>query len=191
MKNERRWRADSPEFRAVVERIDAVMEMTSRLNLLPYSAADERRALLVEIFGCPLPHKVTIKPPFFTDYGLNIDLGDRVFVNQGCSFLDLGGIRVGDRSLIGPGVTLATAGHPIELPDRYEYVTAAPIVIEEDVWIGAAATVAPGVTIGRGSVIGAGAVVARDVPPLTVVTGQSFTTRRRISDQANTAGPGR
>ncbi len=176
------WRTSSPEFHAVVERIDLVMELASRLNALPYSAKDAQRELLEQILGYPLPHKVTIKPPFFTDYGLGIELGDRVFVNQGCSFLDLGGIRIGDRSLIGPRVSLVTAGHPVELVDRHSYVTTAPIVIEEDVWIGASATVAPGVTIGHGSVVGAGAVVAQDVPPMTIVTAVAFTTRRTIGE---------
>jgi acetyltransferase-like isoleucine patch superfamily enzyme len=77
-------------------------------------------------------------------------------------------------------VTLSTAGHPVELDERYDFITHAPIVIEDDVWIGAAATIAPGVTIGRGSVVGAGAVVAKDVPPMSVVTGTSVVERRRL-----------
>ena len=72
------------------------------------------------------------------------------------------------------------AGHPVELDERYDFITHAPIVIEDDVWIGAAATVTPGVTIGRGSVVGAGAVVAKDVPPMSVVTGTSVVERRRL-----------
>lgn len=121
-------------------------------------------------------------PPFFTDYGLGIEQGERVFVNQGCSFLDAGGITIGDRSLIGPRVTLATAGHPVELADRRDYITLAPIVVEEDVWIGASAPIAPGVTVGRGSVIGAGTVVAEDVPPMSVVTASNQVLRRSLAD---------
>jgi acetyltransferase-like isoleucine patch superfamily enzyme len=105
--------------------------------------------------------------------------------NQGCFFLELGGITVGDRALIGPGVTLTTAGHPVELEERYEFITHAPIVIEDDVWIGAAATITPGVTIGRGSVVGAGTVVAKDVPPLSVVTGTSLVDRRRADSSSS------
>ena len=82
--------------------------------------------------------------------------------------------------MIGPGVTLSTGGHPIELADRYDFLTHAPIVIEADVWIGAAATITQGVTIGHGSVIGAGAVVAKDVPPLTVVTSSGAVERKRL-----------
>lgn len=103
-----------------------------------------------------------------------------MFINQGCIFLDYGGITIGDRVLIGPRVTLSTAGHPVELDERYDFITHAPIVIEDDVWIGAAATITPGVTIGRGSVVGAGAVVAKDVPPLNVVTATSVVERKRL-----------
>jgi acetyltransferase-like isoleucine patch superfamily enzyme len=102
-------------------------------------------------------------------------------VNQGCYLLDFGGISIGDRTMIGPGVTLSTAGHPVEPAERYDFITHAPIVIESDVWVGAAATIAPGVRIGRGSVVGAGAVVAKDVPALSVVTGHGHVERRRLS----------
>ena len=77
-------------------------------------------------------------------------------------------------------MTLSTAGHPVEIDERYEFITHAPIVIEDDVWIGAAATITPGVTIGRGSVVGAGAVIAKDVPPLSIVTATTVVDRRRL-----------
>jgi acetyltransferase-like isoleucine patch superfamily enzyme len=153
--------------------------------VLPFSEIDARNALLGEILGEPLPGTVTIYPPFYSDYGLGIEFGERVFVNQGCYFLDFGGISIGDRTMIGPGVTLTTAGHPIELAERYDFITYAQIVIESDVWIGAAATIAPGVRIGHGSVIGAGAVVARDVPALAVVTGTSFVERKHLAPPAS------
>jgi acetyltransferase-like isoleucine patch superfamily enzyme len=156
------------------------MELTSRLNVLPFSHLEARNSLLEQILGRPVPDTVTIYPPFYSDYGLHIELGDRVFVNQGCYFLDFGGISIGDRTMIGPQVTLSTAGHPVELAERYDFLTHAPIVIESDVWIGAAATIAPGVTIGHGSVVGAGTVVASDVPPMSVVTGTGSVERRRL-----------
>ena len=112
-----------------------------------------------------------------------------MFINQGCYFPDLGGITIGDRVLIGPRVTLSTAGHPVELDERYDFLTHAPILIEDDVWIGAAATVTPGVTIGRGSVIGAGAVVAKDVPAMSVVTGSSVVERRRQATHLTGSSP--
>ncbi len=161
------------------------MNLTSRLNMLPFDDVDARRQLLGEIFGGAIPDSLSILPPFYCDYGLGASFGERVFINQGCFFLDFGGITIGDRVLIGPGVTLSTAGHPVELDERYDFITHAPIVIEEDVWIGAAATITPGVTIGRGSVVGAGAVVAKDVPPLSVVTGTSVVERRRLRHDAS------
>lgn len=156
------------------------MDLTSRLNVLPFGDVEQRNALLAEILGRPLPDSVTIYPPFYCDHGLGIEFGEQVFVNQGCHFSDVGGISIGDRALIGPMVTLTTSGHPVELAERRNGVTMAPIVIEEDAWIGAAATICPGVTIGRGAVVGAGTVVAKDVPPLTVVTSGDFVVRRSL-----------
>ncbi|MEU8714216.1 sugar O-acetyltransferase [Streptomyces sp. NPDC048663] len=180
MRNEQRIRSRTPESRAFVERVQLVMTLTARLNTLPFDDLDARKALLGEIFGRPLPDSLSILPPFYCDYGLGATFGEKVFINQGCYFLDLGGITIGDRVLIGPGVTLSTAGHPVELGERYDGITHAPIVIEDEVWIGAAATITPGVTIGRGSVVGAGSVVAKDVPAMSVVTGTSVVERRRL-----------
>lgn len=180
MFQEQRLQTRTPESRRFAERVQVVMELTSRLNVLPFSQIEEREALLSQILGRPLPSTVTIYPPFYSDYGLGLEFGERVFVNQGCYFLDFGGISIGDRTMIGPGVTLSTGGHPVELAERYDFITHAPIVIDSDVWIGAGATITPGVTIGHGSVVGAGTVVAKDVPPLTVVTGTSFIERKQL-----------
>ena len=166
------------------------MELTSRLNVLPFRDLDARDQLLSEILGRPVPESLTIYPPFYCDYGLGLEFGEKVFVNQGCYFLDYGGIAIGDRVMIGPGVTLSTAGHPVQPAERYDFITHAPIVIASDVWIGAAATVAPGVTIGQGSVVGAGAVVAADVPEMTVVTASSFVERKRLDHAAGRAQGG-
>ncbi|MGZ4629981.1 sugar O-acetyltransferase [Oryzihumus sp.] len=180
MRHEQRLRTRTPESRAFAERVQLVMTLASRLNALPFDDLDARRELLAEIFGSPIPDSLSILPPFYCDYGLGASFGDRVFINQGCFFLDFGGITIGDRVLIGPRVTLSTAGHPVDPDERYDFITHAPIVIEDDVWIGAAATITPGVTVGRGSVVGAGAVVARDIPPLSVVTGTSVVERTRL-----------
>jgi acetyltransferase-like isoleucine patch superfamily enzyme len=180
VRNEQRLRTRTHESRAFAERVQLVINLTSRLNVLPFDDLDARRTVLTEIFGKPIPDSLSILPPFYCDYGLKASFGERVFINQGCFFLDYGGITIGDRVLIGPRVTLSTAGHPVELDERYDFITHAPIVIEDDVWIGAAATITPGVTIGRGSVVGAGAVVAKDVPPLSVVTATSVVERKRL-----------
>jgi acetyltransferase-like isoleucine patch superfamily enzyme len=180
MLEERRIRTRTPEWRTIFERVQVAMELTSRLNVLPFSDVDSRDALLAELLGRPLPDRAIIFPPFYCTQGLGIELGERASVGQACSFLDVGGITIGARTMISPKVTLITEGHPIELADRYDYVTMAPIVIESDVWIGAAATVLPGVTVGHGSVVGAGAVVAKDVPPMTVVTGGGHVERKSL-----------
>lgn len=181
MRNEQRLPTRTPESRAVADRVRVVMDLTARLNAWPFDDVEGRRALLAEIFGAPPPESLVVLPPFYCDHGLGASFGERVFINQGCFFLDLGGITIGDRVLIGPRVTLSTAGHPVEVAERFDHLTHAPIVIEDDVWIGAAATVTPGVTIGRGSVVGAGAVVAKDVPPMSVVTASSQVERKRLS----------
>ncbi|NYI43543.1 acetyltransferase-like isoleucine patch superfamily enzyme [Nocardioides aromaticivorans] len=179
MRDEQRLPTRTPESRAFAERVQVAMALCARLNALPFDDLEGRRVLLGEIFGGTVPDSLSILPPFHSDYGLGATFGERVFINQGCYFLDLGGITLGDRVMIGPGVTLTTAGHPVELRERYDFITHAPITVEDDVWIGAGATVTPGVTIGRGSVVGAGTVVARDVPPMSVVTGTSVVERKR------------
>lgn len=161
----------SPEFAAMVERVLQVTELTSRLNALPFEDAAGRAELLERILGRPLPAHVTIYPPFYTDHGLNLELSERVFVNQGCTFLDYAGIRIGARTMIGPKVTFITSGHPVDPVERRLYLTGEPIDVAENVWIGAGATILPGVTIGRDAVIAAGAIVAEDVPAQSLVAG--------------------
>ena len=164
----------------MTERTQVVMDLTSRLNVLRHSDLEARRAILAEILGRPVPETLTLYPPFYCDYGLGLEFGERVFVNQNCAFYDMGGITIGDRTMIGPGVTLSTAGHPVEPAERFDGITVAPIAIESNVWIGANATVTPGVRIGSGSVIAAGAVVAKDVPPNCVVSSSGYIKRRDL-----------
>ncbi|MFD0054166.1 DapH/DapD/GlmU-related protein [Streptomyces sp. NPDC127168] len=161
----------TPEFARHAKRIEEVTDATSRLNVLPFSDSDGRAELLSVVFGGPLPESVTIYPPFFTEYGLNTTFGKNVFVNQGCTFMDKGGIRIGNGVMIAPKASLITGGHPLPLAERREYLSFAPIVIEDDVWIGTSAVILQGVTIGAGAVVAAGAVVSRDVPTGTLVGG--------------------
>lgn len=164
-------RIHSPEFEAMSQRVLRATELTSRLNVLPFDDEAGRAALFEEILGRPLPDRVTIYPPFFTDHGLNLQLADRVFINQNCTFLDYAGIRLAERVMVAPKVTFITVGHPVDTEDRRIWLTGGPIDIAENVWIGAGATILPGVSIGRDSVIAAGAVVADDVPAGTLVAG--------------------
>lgn len=166
------------EFRAMHERVLRATELTSRLNVLPFEDDTAKAALFEQILGRPLPKDVTIYPPFYTDHGLALDLAERVFINQGCTFLDYAGIRLGRGVLVGPKATFITMGHPVDPEERREFLTGAPIDVAENVWIGAGAMILPGVTIGRDAVIAAGAVVAEDVPASSLVTGAKGSVRR-------------
>ena len=179
MPADRLLRIHSAEFQAMAERVLQVTELTSRLNVLPFDDEAGRAALIEQILGRPLPARVTIYPPFYTDHGLSLDLAEGVFINQGCTFLDYAGIRIGERVMVGPKVTFVTSGHPVDPQERRLFLTGAPIDVAENVWIGAGATILPGVSIGRDAVIAAGAVVADDVPAASLVTGPKATVRRR------------
>lgn len=171
-------RIDSTEFKAMSERVLEVTALTSRLNVLPFEDEDGKAELFEQILGRPLPPRVTIYPPFYTDHGLNLDIAERVFINQGCTFLDYAGIRLAERVMIAPKVTFITGGHPVDPVDRRVWLTGGPIDVQENVWIGAGATILPGVTIGKDSVIAAGAVVADDVPAQSLVTGAKAAVQR-------------
>ena len=164
-------RIHSPEFQAMSERVLEVSALTSRLNVLPFDDEAGKAELFAEILGRPLPDRTTIYPPFFTDHGRNLHLAERVFVNQNCTFLDYAGIHLAERVMVAPKATFITVGHPVDTEERRVWLTGGPIEVEENAWIGAGATILPGVTIGRDSVIAAGAVVADDVPAGTLVAG--------------------
>jgi acetyltransferase-like isoleucine patch superfamily enzyme len=167
------------EFRAMSERVLEVTALTSRLNALPFDDDAGKAALFEQILGRPLPPRVTIHPPFYTDHGRGLELSERVFINQGCTFLDYAGIRLGEGVMVAPKVTFITVGHPVDPDERRQYLSGAPIDVAENVWIGAGATILPGVSIGRDAVIAAGTVVADDVPAASLVAGLKGTVRRR------------
>jgi len=171
-------RIHSPAFRVMSDRVLDVTALTSRLNQLPFEDEAGKAELLELILGRPLPERVTIYPPFYTDHGLNLDLAERVFINQGCTFLDYAGIRLGAGVMVAPRAMFITVGHPVDTADRRVWLTGGPIDVAENVWIGAGATILPGVSIGRDSVIAAGAVVADDVPAQSLVIGTKATVRR-------------
>jgi len=135
-----------------------------------YRTPEAVRELLARLTGAPVDETVTLFPPFYSEFGKNLRLGRNVFVNQGCTFQDTGGITIGDDTLVGHGTTLTTLNHSPD-PSRRADMTPAPVVIGRRVWIGASVTVVPGVTIGDGAIVGAGAVVTRDVPADAVVAG--------------------
>ena len=135
----------------------------ARFNAALSEPIETRRAILTERLAS-VGRGAIVRPPFFCDYGYNIRLGDDVFVNYNCVFLDIVGISVGDRAQIGPGVHIYAADHPRD-PDvrRRGLEFGRPVKIGADVWIGGGAIILPGVSIADRAIIGAGSVVTRDV----------------------------
>ncbi|MGE8339512.1 MAG: DapH/DapD/GlmU-related protein, partial [Flavobacterium sp.] len=113
---------------------------------------------------------VTVFTPLYINYGKHIRIGQNVFINFDCTFLALGGITIEDDVLIGPKVSLVTENHPLD-PKERKGLIGKPIHIKKNAWIGANATILPGVTIGENAVVAAGAVVSKDVPDNTIVGG--------------------
>lgn len=145
------------------------IRITMELNN-SYHTHDEIIALMTELTGANVDDSFNLFPPFYTDCGKNIRFGKRVFLNSGCKFQDQGGITIGDDVLIGHNCVIATLNHAIN-PDARGDMMPSPVIIGNKVWIGANATILPGVTIGDGAIVAAGAVVIRDVAPCTVVAG--------------------
>ena len=131
---------------------------------------NEIAALFSELIGKPVGENFGLFPPFYTDFGKNITIGNNVFINADCKFQDQGGIFIDDGALIGHGVVLATLDHDLE-PSKRQQLHPASIHIGKNVWIGASAVITSGVTIGDNAVVAAGAVVTTDVEPDTIVGG--------------------
>lgn len=165
-------------YRFMHERAAQVRLLCQKLNSNVWEP-DEIRGLLTAITGEQIDASVSAVTPFVADFGWNLHLGKNVFMNAGCSFQDQGGVWIGDNALIGHNAVFATLNHD-EDPAKRGVLHAAPIVVEEDVWIGANVTVLSGVTIGRGAIVAAGAVVAEDVPAETIVAGVPAKPMRRV-----------
>ena len=162
------YRASDPEL--VEARLHAQV-ILARYNATAPREAGTRDAILRELLGA-VGQRPTVMPRFACDYGFNVRVGDNLFVNYDCVFLDCAPIEIGDDAQIGPAVQLYTATHPLNAVERRSGIEGAkPIRIGHNVWIGGGAIVLPGVTIGDDAVIGAGSVVTRDVAKGAVVLG--------------------
>ncbi|NCD72083.1 sugar O-acetyltransferase [Mucilaginibacter agri] len=161
---------DDPDYPVLLKIIHKAILTTSKLNNLVIDDLSEINRIFSELIGLQVDETFFIIPPFYSDFGENINIGKNVFVNHGCTFMDRGGIILEDNVLIGPKVNLITTNHPLNPAERRATVSY-PIVIKKGAWVGAAATVLPGVTVGENAVIAAGAVVTKDVPDNTVVGG--------------------
>jgi maltose O-acetyltransferase len=161
---------------------DRARDLCQTLNATRESEQDRRRTLLRELFAKG-GDTVWMQPPFFCDYGWNIELGERVFFNFNCVVLDVCPIRIGDFTLFGPNVQILTPMHPLDPMLRRKQEFGKPIEIGSDVWVGGGALVLPGVRIGSRTVIGAGSVVTRDIPDDVFAAGNPCRVIRPITSE--------
>jgi maltose O-acetyltransferase len=156
-------------------------DLCQDLNATREAQADKRRRILCELFGAG-GESVWMQPPFYCDYGSNIELGERVFFNFNCVVLDVCRVSIGSFTLFGPAVEIYTATHPMDATLRRSQEFGKPIKIGSDVWVGGGAIILPGVTIGSRSVIGAGSVVTRDVPEGVFAAGNPCRVIRDVAE---------
>lgn len=145
---------------------------TKKILLQMNNSSDpvEIRDLLGKITGSEIDESVAIFTPLYINYGKNTKIGKNVFINFDCTFLDLGGITIEDGVLLAPKVNLLSEGHPLS-PENRHTLTVGHIHIKKNAWIGANATILPGITVGENAVVAAGAIVSKDVPDNAIVGG--------------------
>ncbi|WP_419706181.1 sugar O-acetyltransferase [Promicromonospora sp. NFX87] len=169
--------ADDPENARLAQRALRLADAYHRASVAEDAGA---RSLLAELLGT-LGEDAYVKPPLFVDYGENVHIGPRTFVNYNLTALDVATITIGADCQIGPGVQLLTPTHPVEPGPRRDKLEAAlPIVLGDNVWLGGGVVVCPGVTIGDNTVVGAGAVVTKDLPANVVAVGNPARVVREI-----------
>src|ERR1700748_1968042 len=135
----------TPESATMLANVKRAMAITADINRLTFNDADEVRALFSDLIGKKVDDSFLLIPPFYTTGGIDISIGRNVFVNQNCTFYDLGGLEIADDVMIGPNVSIITSGHPLEPSQRRSATVGKPIVIERNVWIAAGATIVGGV----------------------------------------------
>lgn len=155
-------------------------KLLEQFNMSRAERPEFRQELLRDLLG-NIGQGTEIRPPLACDYGLNIHLGHRVYINVGAFLLDVAPIVIGDDTQLAPGVQVLTATHPIDPEQRRQkWETAEPVTIGQNVWLGAGAIVLPGVTIGHNTVVGAGAVVTKDLPANVLAVGNPARVIRTI-----------
>lgn len=176
----RRIPGNSPLHQTMHRYSQEALRITGELNG-GYHEPERVRELLAQLIGKPVDDSVTLFPPFNTDFGKNITLGKRIFINAGCKIQDQGGVSIGDDCLIGHNAVIASLNHDIA-PERRADMIPAPVTIGRNVWIGANVTILPGVSIGDDAVLAAACVVTKDVPAGAVVVGAPARVVRSVSD---------
>ncbi|PSB50301.1 sugar O-acetyltransferase [Chamaesiphon polymorphus] len=166
--NEPYFSISDPELQMMMA---AAQELLYPFNHSRPDEYDRRAEIISKLFGS-IGKNFTIKPPFMCDFGCHIHAKDNLFINYDCVILDCNEVRIGNNVMFAPKVQIYTAYHPLDPEIRRSGLEmAAPITIEDDVWIGGGAIVCPGVTIGAGTTIGAGSVVTRNIPANVVAVG--------------------
>jgi maltose O-acetyltransferase len=156
-------------------------DLCQSLNATREGEQDRRRAILRELFAKG-GDTVWMQPPFYCDYGSNIELGKRVFFNFNCVVLDVCPVRIGAYSMFGPATQIYTPMHPMNAELRRRQEFGKPVEIGSDVWVGGGALILPGVRIGSRSVIGAGSVVTRDIPEAVFAAGNPCRVIRPVEE---------
>lgn len=173
------YTADDP---VLAEEALQAMTLCEEFNRTPARASDDRRRVLCELLAAFGEHS-EIRPPLNVDYGYNISIGSGTFVNYGLMALDVAPITIGDDVQLGPNVQLLTPTHSVEPePRRAKLEAAEPITIADNVWLGGAVVVLPGVSIGENTVVGAGAVVTKDLPANVVAVGNPARVIRSLTN---------
>ena len=163
-------------------------DLCQALNATREAEQGERRRILSELFWAG-GDTVWMQPPFFCDYGSNIEIGERVFFNFNCVVLDVCPVRIGSFTLFGPAVQIYTAMHPLNAVLRRREEFGKPVEIGSDVWVGGGAIILPGVRIGSRAVVGAGSVVTRDVPGGVFAAGNPCRVIREITEDPGAGHP--
>lgn len=156
-------------------------KILQKLNFMDRSDFVGIKEVVKELFG--KSENAFINPPFYCDYGKNIEVGKNLFANYNCTILDVEKVKIGDNCQMAPNVAIYTAGHPVHPVSRnsaYEY--GKEITIGDNVWIGGNTVVCPGVHIGNNVVIGAGSVVTKDIPDWSIAAGNPCRVIRQITD---------
>ena len=167
-------------LQAFGEYAQQALQITMEINS-HYHTPEQMRELFSKLTARKIDESCVFLPPFYTEFGKNLKLGKRVFINMGCRFQDNGGIEIGDDTMIGQGTTLVTLNHNLSPKTRLT-ATPSPIKIGKNVWIGANCTILPGVTIGDNCVIGAGSVVVKDIPANSVAVGNPARVVKSLTD---------
>lgn len=168
--------------KALIEQLDQARRLTQKLNSMDRTDTEGITRIAKELLNCK--GDLLLNPPFYCDYGYHIEIGNNCLLNYNCTIIDVGRVRLGDFCLLGPNVSIYTAGHPIHpVPRNCNYTYGIDVEIGDNVWIGGSAVICPGVTIGSNTVIGAGSVVTKDIPSWTVAAGNPCRVIRKITKE--------